>query len=225
MSSTDSTSTRAKGGSAEKRAAILRAARKVFGRDGYARASIDAIAAEAGVSTRTLYNHFGGKESLFTETVTDSATGVSAAHIATVGRHLDKVTDLQEDLVALGFDLVTSPLREEFADHFAMVRQINSEAAHFPQASLEAWQEAGPRRVRRELAAGFDRLQSRGLLRPARSDRMAQHFLALVGSEVQQRSVGGAIPLDDAEVRDIIEDGVRAFLGGYLPQEHGTSPE
>jgi hypothetical protein len=104
-----------------------------------------------------------------------------------------------------------------------MVRQINSEAAHFPQASLEAWQEAGPRRVHRELASGFERLQARGLLRQARSDRMAQHFLALVGSEVQQRSVSGALPLDDAEVRDIVEDGVRAFLGGYLPRDGSPS--
>ncbi|TJZ73248.1 TetR/AcrR family transcriptional regulator [Rhodococcus oryzae] len=225
MSSPDATGPRPRGGSTEKRNAILRAARKVFGRDGYARASIDTIAAEAGVSTRTLYNHFGGKEALFTETVTDSATGVSAAHIATVGRHLDNVTDLQEDLVALGFDLVISPVQAEFADHFAMVRQINSEAAHFPQASLEAWQEAGPRRVHRELARGFERLQTQGLLRPARSERMAQHFLALVGTEVQQRSASGSAPFDDAEIRDIVEDGVRAFLGGYLPQDRGASAE
>jgi AcrR family transcriptional regulator len=225
MSSPDGTGARPRGGSTEKRNAILRAARKVFGRDGYARASIDTIAAEAGASTRTLYNHFGGKEALFTETVTDSATEVSASHIATVHRHLDHVTDLQANLVALGFDLVTSPVQEEFADHFAMVRQINSEAAHFPQASLEAWQESGPRRVHRELAKGFERLQTRGLLRPARSDRMAQHFLALVGTEVQQRSASGSAPFDDAEIRDIVEDGVRAFLGGYRPQDRGASGE
>jgi len=33
-------------------------------RDGYTRASIDAISAEAGVSTRTIYNHFTDKAML-----------------------------------------------------------------------------------------------------------------------------------------------------------------
>ena len=42
----------------DKREAILRGALTVFARDGYTRASIDAIAKEGEVSTRTLYNHF-----------------------------------------------------------------------------------------------------------------------------------------------------------------------
>ncbi|HWN32248.1 MAG TPA: hypothetical protein VNP03_05865 [Pseudonocardia sp.] len=40
-----------------------------------------------------------------------------------------------------------------------MIRQISAEAAHFPAATLLAWREAGPLRVRREVA---DRWMSRG---------------------------------------------------------------
>ncbi|HWN32249.1 MAG TPA: helix-turn-helix domain-containing protein, partial [Pseudonocardia sp.] len=43
---------------APKRDAIMTAARVVFGRESYLRTSIDAIPGEAGVSTRTIYNHF-----------------------------------------------------------------------------------------------------------------------------------------------------------------------
>ncbi|MFC9790424.1 TetR/AcrR family transcriptional regulator [Rhodococcus sp. NPDC127528] len=211
----DNTGSRPRGGSAEKHNAILRAARKVFGRDGYARASIDVIAAEAGASTRTLYNHFGGKEALFTETVIGSASEVAAAQIAMVGRHLDEVTDLEAALVALGYDWVTSTVREQFADHFAMVRQITSEAAHFPAASLEAWREAGPRKVHRELAMRFERFQAQGRLRVANAERSAHHYLVLINSEVQERTFGGVVPLDDADLREIVADGVRAFLIGY----------
>ena len=45
--------------------AIAAAALVLFARDGYDRTSVDAIAAEAGVSKRTVYGHYGDKESLF----------------------------------------------------------------------------------------------------------------------------------------------------------------
>ena len=62
-----------------KREAIERAARAVFGRLGYARAPIDQIAAEAGVSTRTLYNHFGDKLGLFSHVLVHGAAEVADA--------------------------------------------------------------------------------------------------------------------------------------------------
>lgn len=222
MTSTKATGTadsRPRSGPLDKRTAIREAARKIFGRDGFTRASIDVIAAEAGASTRTLYNHFGGKEALFTETVTASASEVAAAQIAMVSKHLDNATDLEAALVALGYDWVTSSVREQFADHFAIVRQINSEAAHFPAASLQAWREAGPRRVHRELAARLERLQAEGRLRVANPERAAHHFAVLISSEVNERTFGGVAPLDDIDLREIVTDGVHAFLNGYLPRD------
>ncbi|MCA9720130.1 MAG: TetR/AcrR family transcriptional regulator [Myxococcales bacterium] len=50
--------------SERKRAAILRAATTAFRDEGYESTSMDRIAALAGVSKRTVYNHFGGKEAL-----------------------------------------------------------------------------------------------------------------------------------------------------------------
>ncbi|GAA5484228.1 TetR/AcrR family transcriptional regulator [Haloferula sargassicola] len=49
----------------EKRAAILDAAVREFSEAGYAAAKMDAIAARAEVSKRTVYNHFESKEALF----------------------------------------------------------------------------------------------------------------------------------------------------------------
>src|SRR5271154_4873876 len=48
-----------------KHKAIAGAALVLFARDGYERTSVDAIAAEAGVSKRTVYSHYGDKENLF----------------------------------------------------------------------------------------------------------------------------------------------------------------
>lgn len=43
---------------------LLDAAETLFHRDGIARTGVDAVLAEAGVSTATLYAHFGGKDAL-----------------------------------------------------------------------------------------------------------------------------------------------------------------
>ena len=57
-----------------KREAIEHAGLRVFARLGYTRASIDLISEEAGVSTRTIYNHFENKLGLFSAVLLASAT-------------------------------------------------------------------------------------------------------------------------------------------------------
>ena len=58
--------------SERKRMAIARAALTLFASDGYERTSVDAIAAEAGVSKRTVYSHYGDKENLFLSVVRET---------------------------------------------------------------------------------------------------------------------------------------------------------
>lgn len=138
------------GGRQDKRQAILGGALAEFARNGYARASIDAIAHGAAVSTRTIYNHFSGKADLFETVIQDSAARVGDAQIAIIERHLTKILDLEADLVAFGRDLA-SPMTG-YQDHFALVRQVNADLEHIPQPAIDAWQRAGPRRVVAALA-------------------------------------------------------------------------
>ena len=49
----------------ETRTKILDAARKVFGDRGFGQATVEDIAAEAGVSNGALYHHFANKQELF----------------------------------------------------------------------------------------------------------------------------------------------------------------
>src|SRR5215470_16923288 len=53
------------------RAAVVDAARTLFLRKGYAGTTMDEIAAAAGLTKRTVYNNYGGKEALFTQIVAD----------------------------------------------------------------------------------------------------------------------------------------------------------
>lgn len=207
------TRTRPKQRPGDKRRAILRGALTVFARDGYSRASIDAIAAEAQVSTRTIYNHFHDKAELFQTVIQESATRVADAQIAILER-LDRITDLERDLIEVG-RIWATPM-SDYVDHFALVRQISADVGHIPRAAFDAWQEAGPLRVRRELARRMQALGDRGLLNVEDAERAAQHFVALAASDVANRTYHGAIPMAEEEITRIAAAGVRAFLHGYL---------
>ena len=205
------------GGRAAKRLAIVEGARTVFGREGYDRTSIEAIAAEASVSTRTIYNHFAGKEQLFSDVVQASAGQVADAFAVTVEQQLTG-TDPEADLVALGLALVGQ--RTLFPRHFAMIRQIRTEASHFPPAVIDTWQQAGPLRVRHELTRRLERLAEAGLLRLDDPARATVHFVALVSSEITLRAPGSP-PLTPTETADSVAHGVAAFLHGYGAERPG----
>ncbi|MFI7059956.1 TetR/AcrR family transcriptional regulator [Kribbella sp. NPDC050124] len=195
---------------AGKRQEVLAGALTVFARDGYARASIDVIAAEAGVSTRTLYNHFGDKAGLFRAVIQESATKVAAAQLAIIEEHLTEVTDLETDLVAFGIAWRT-PM-PDYAEHSALIRQVNAEAGHIPQDAIDAWQEAGPIAVRRALADRLAAFAADGLLRIDDPMRAALHFSLLIsGANPSYR--GGTMTPD--EITDAVSTGVHAFLHGY----------
>jgi AcrR family transcriptional regulator len=204
----------------DKRRAILAGALTVFARDGYSRASIDAIAAEARVSTRTIYNHFEDKAHLFHAVMLASTCRVAEAQLALLDRHLGGVTgggvtggsvaDLEADLVAFGLAWL-APMPDA-ADHSALVRQVQAESAHIPPAAIEAWQEAGPLRVRRALGRRFAELAEAGLLRVADPERAALHFSALISGLTPSWCGPYTAP---ADLGATVAAGVHAFLYGY----------
>ncbi|MGH3626497.1 MAG: TetR/AcrR family transcriptional regulator [Sciscionella sp.] len=212
MPAHNTTATPRRWGSPDKRRAILSGAFTVFARDGYARANIDAIATAAQVSTRTIYNHFADKADLFNTLIDESATRVAHAQIAIIDEHLSTVTDLRADLLAFG-QAWAAPVPEH-AQHFALVRHINADSAHIPQATITAWQQAGPLRVRRELARRLQHLVDRELLRVADPDRMAQHLVLLTAVANPALPTAAA---SQEEITELVTSGILAFLYGYLP--------
>ncbi|UNO40566.1 TetR/AcrR family transcriptional regulator [Streptomyces sp. MST-110588] len=202
-------------GLAEKRRAIMSAARTVFAREGFTRASVDAIAAEAGVSKRTIYNHFKDKEQLFRSMMVESSQALSAFHRELIERHIGRLTDPEPNLIAFAREFVVP--QEEFKGHFALVRVINAEAGRLPREVLEAWQEAGPRPVRRVLADHLRQAADRGLLRieAGEEELAAKHLALLTGAEVTQRTYQGAVEIPAEELAGMVAQGVRTFLRLY----------
>ncbi|MFC3998482.1 TetR/AcrR family transcriptional regulator [Nocardiopsis sediminis] len=207
------TAERAYRGSSEKRRSIVAAAREVFGRDGYTRASVDAIAAAAGVSKRTIYNHFGDKERLFLSVVLDGAEGVTAAINDLMERHLLKIVDLEEDLVAFAMDRVAAVTR--FPDHYALVRALEAEVTRIPPDVLRAWRDAGPHTAHLRLAPYLARIADRGLLEFDDPAQAANHFNLLTITDLNQRTFYGAVPMPGDEAEALVRSGVRTFLRLY----------
>ncbi|MER5541380.1 TetR/AcrR family transcriptional regulator [Streptomyces sp. NPDC001118] len=206
----------------EKQMAIASASCTLFGREGYARASIDALAAEAGVSTRTLYNHFpGGKAQLFQTVVTWTSNEVRDAQLARLHAVLDperppRAEELERDLVALARAFVG--LMTDYPNHFALVRHIHAEADHVPPEVLKAWHEAGPGPVGRAVAEAMTHLADAGLLDTHGDAAMAAaHFMALTSHTIVQFTNYGVHPLPPAETDRVIRGGVAAFLRAYEP--------
>ena len=108
---------------------IMEAARTHFYTHGLERASVDAIAADAGVSKMTIYSHFGSKEGLFeavvrerTERVVGGLEGAEALDprqpVSDLERHHAPNDGRAPTL------LLDEPLRDVDADH----QQLNDDA-------------------------------------------------------------------------------------------------
>lgn len=195
---------------ADKQQSLLDGALRVFARDGYARASIDALAAEAGVSTRTIYNHYGDKAALFRAVILDSARRTAAHQIDLADRLLARIVDLEADLVTFGRRWARPD--PETAPHFALVRQIRADADHIPDDTLRAWQAAGPLQVRAAIGAHLRRHADNGLLHIDDEQIAALHLIQLTAGSVTDMT-------DPEEIDRTIRTGVRVFVRAYA----GTS--
>jgi AcrR family transcriptional regulator len=190
-----------------KRDAIEQAARAVFGRLGYARASIDQIAAEAGVSTRTLYNHFGDKLGLYSQVLVGGAAEVAEAFERQLADGIDG--SAPERSLRVMADAIVAH-RARFPEHFALVSRLNAERDQFPDELIAAWLAAGPHRVRALLRRRLGQLADAAGVALADPGVAARHLVALVTSS-NFTEPDGPRPPTEAE----LADAVRVFARGY----------
>jgi TetR/AcrR family transcriptional repressor of mexJK operon len=195
------------------RAAVVDAARTLFLRKGYAGTTMEEIAAQAGLTKRTVYNNYGDKEALFTAIVADVLAYAEAFARALHEEFTVGVTasNLQATLDDLGRRLALGIVR---SDVIALRRLLIGEARAFPALGAEYFDRA-PGQVIDALASGFRHLGRRGLLRVKDARRAAAQFAYLVAGEPLDRAMlVGTIPSTE-HVIACAQDGVQTFLARY----------
>jgi TetR/AcrR family transcriptional regulator, mexJK operon transcriptional repressor len=194
-----------------KRRQILAGARDVFGEMGFGRASVDLIAARAGVSKATVYNHFEDKQALFVACVAQDTEEMSDGLRACLGEPAGDVEQVLQIIgeKVMGF-LLSAPV-------VALHRHVIAEAARFPDIGQTIF-DRGPRLVHEAIASYLERWERNGALRMEDAHAAAVQFVALCQGDLLARA-RLAILEDppDAQVRDSVRRAVRTFVRAYRP--------
>ncbi len=208
LTETDSPETRSH---AAKRSSVVDAAASVFCREGFAGANIDLIAAEAGVSRQTVYNHHGDKRSLFVAVVRDVTERSNAGINAVLATFPDRPHDLEDELVEFAVRLNRNCMCNR--DGRFLRKLIAREGERHPEL-FAVWRDEGPGKTWSGLAARLARLALAGHLTVDDPDVAARQFLALINADLQAALMLGD-PIDEAMVKRAARNGVRTFLAAY----------
>jgi TetR/AcrR family transcriptional regulator, mexJK operon transcriptional repressor len=203
-------------GRIDKRQAIVDAAASVFVREGYALASIDAIALEAGVAKPTIYNHLGGKENLFRTVVIEATQRSLARILAALEDFPTDAADLQGRLTEIARRVVECQASEQ---GWALQRLIYAEAARFPDL-YDTIRATGSGPILDALAGRLARLSNAGHLDIADPESAAGQFLSLVSGDLPMLSALGTRPDEQARER-VVTAGVETFLRAFTPRPLG----
>lgn len=193
-SETGSTGTRS-----AKPGAIVAAAKRLFLTQGYAATSMDAVARDAPVSKRTLYNHFPSKEALFAAVVQDA--------YASFAPPAPEPRAAEEPREALRAYVERMRGHWKHPDVLPLLKLIVAEGATAP-GLIDSYLAAGKGPAVTELARLLDGVPD-PLGMPA--ERRALQFLGMVKEGLFWPNVLG-IP-SGREPETVIEDAIDRILG------------
>ncbi len=177
---------------------IMREARELFTRDGFAAVSMQQIADAAGVNKATLYHHFKDKEALFLAVVVRERALVAAAvdsALAADGPLRSRLLAVAERMIAAG-QADIGRLMADLKQHVSAGRRD----AAFCQ-STPPW--VG---LRHAVAAAIET----GEVRPVDPEMVARLFFVALMSEANRLRGGDPTPADPAAIVGVLFDGIAA---------------
>jgi AcrR family transcriptional regulator len=171
---------------------------------------VDAIAAEAGVSKQTIYNHFGDKAHLFRAVMHATVAETGAGMGPPPGDDLAESDDLDRDLRRFARRLARSVLAPDIA---AMRRVLIAELDRHPEL-MEEWGTQG-RELHRMLATAFARLNERGVVDVPDPMLAAQQLVLLTAGNAMTLSRFGTDTPPGEALDKAVDDGVQLWLRAY----------
>jgi AcrR family transcriptional regulator len=177
---------------------------------GFEQATIEAIAADVGMTKRTVYARYADKASLFRAAV---HRAIERYSIPPERIRATEVDDLEQTLVniaMLRIDLVASP------QGLKLQRIIQTESYRFPEIFTETY-EIGALPTIQFLAELFERETKAGRLAIDAPIMAANLFLSTVVSGPVRFILAG-VPMSRERLDKRVAYGVRFFLDGALPR-------
>ena len=193
-----------------KRRQILAGARRAFCEMGFERASVDLIAAQAGVSKATVYNHFHDKKALFVACYSEEADELRAGlHRVLLN---EPSGDIAGALQVVGEEVMSVLLTPTIV---SLYRHTSAEAARFPEIGQTLF-DRGPAALNERMAGYLARWADKGALQLDDPRAAAQDFMMLCHGDLMLRAQLGILPYPaDAEMSRTVARAVGVFLRAY----------
>ena len=194
---------------------IVDVAARLMLEHGYSATSIDAIAQEAGVAKRTLYDRFPQKHDLFAAVIQRRRE----RFLAPVARIAASGADIETELKAIAQHMLDEALAD---DSIALKRLVTAEAGRFPELAAVVHDEG--------LACGINAMADileaeveRGVLCIRDTRFAAQQFLEMVLGPAHRRATYG-LPVPSCVGccrQEYVDEVVNLFLNGCRPRSKG----
>ena len=198
----------------EKRAAILVAAKALFIRNAFAGTSMDAIAADAGVSKLTVYSHFGDKDNLFREVIRSRIQDLLPEETYL----FDARVDIRDTLLRVALTHAHVDCNAETVGTFRAIlsdcRQGN------PRYGRLIWEE-GSTRTHGLMERLLTQAVEAGQLEIEDVPRACVQFLTLIKGNLMMRQMFGCTDCPESYAQEIeatARAGVTMFLRAYRPR-------
>lgn len=190
-----------------KRQAILNAAICEFQTNGFRGSSMDAISSRAGVSKRTVYNHFESKEALFQAIVMEMFQYAQDDQLFVYDAGQPLATQLKQ-ITRRKIDMMSDAHVQN------LVRVIFAEAIHSPHLIAEALEQY--QQNEQALDSWIKAAVADGRLKAVDPHYASEQLMGLIKASAfwPQLIMGKAVP-DDAQASQIIDDSVAMFLNYY----------
>lgn len=199
-----------------RREAILDVAKGSFLNQGYAAATMSAIAAELGGSKGTLWSYFPSKEALF-EAVIERATEEFRYQLTVV---LNPADDLEAALNRFCRQYLT---RVMSADGIALHRLVVAETSRFPEVG-KIFYERGPRQTHLLLAGFIADAQQHGRLQDIDPLQAAQQLTWLcMAGHYQMLLTGAADTVSAEDIAADVDAAMTTFLRAYGNQRKAVA--
>lgn len=193
--------------SQRKRLAIIEAAIDEFKDNGYNASSMDAVAARAQVSKRTVYNHFPSKEALFEELVRQMIT--TARQVTEF--HYNDDLPIEGQLLSFAEQELNLLSEPRFLD---LSRITMAEAMHSPELARKILSNVAQQDS--YLETWINQAIKRDKLLNVDAKYATQQFLSLIkGLALWPQILMGLPSPDEQTAKQIVSDTVGMFLGRY----------